>query len=84
MAGAVAGSAVSMTIGILTGFGGAMVTIPQDRTIITAALIDRRGKIIWYNYFMQRDDRSLTKPDDARYVIDELLSTCRHPSGGDL
>jgi hypothetical protein len=78
------GEAGGSFTGMLPAFGSSAVTLPEDRTLMTAVLIDRSGTIIWYKYFTERDDRSLTQTEDVRYVIEVLLNTCRPSTGGDL
>lgn len=71
--GAAVGSAFSLLLGMLIGIGGNIAVPRGDACFLSAAIIGKDGKIIWYNYLHTANSIDISQPNDVQILTTDLL-----------
>ena len=71
--GAIAGSIARAVVGALIGFGGGVAVPRSDYSFISGMLINKEGKILWYNYYFEAGNTDISQLKHAEQCINELF-----------
>ena len=72
--GAAAALAAVSVVSMILGGPGVFVSVPQDQTIATCALVDRSGAVIWYYRYSQEGTIDMTTEKDIDVFLSSLLA----------
>jgi hypothetical protein len=61
---------------------GIYVSIPEDQTAASCALVDRKGNIIWYYRYRKEDSIDMTYSKDVEQFFSTLLQQLRNGGTG--
>lgn len=71
--GAAAALAAVSVVSIILGGPGVFVSVPEDQTVATCALVDRSGAVIWFYKYSQQGSIDMTTRSDVNVFFSSLL-----------